>query len=57
VARLGMAFVVLGFIAYLLIRRADDGAALGGLANALSALTVLLAVAGVLLVFRSSLRR
>ena len=56
-ARLGMAFVVLGFTAYLLIRRADDGAALGGLANALSALTVLLAVAGVLLVFRSNLRR
>ena len=56
-ARLGMAFVVLGFGAYLLIRRAGDGAALGGLANALSALTVLLAVVGVLLVFRSNLRR
>jgi hypothetical protein len=52
-----MAFVVLGFGAYLLIRRAGDGAALGGLANALSALTVLLAVVGVLLVFRSNLRR
>jgi hypothetical protein len=55
-----MAFVVLGFGVYRLIRRAGDGADPGGLANALSALsalTVLLAVGGVILVVQSNLRR
>ena len=51
-ARLGMALVVLGFGAYLLVRRADPGV----LANTFSALCALLALVGVVLVVADRLR-